>query len=181
MQTDLSTYNNEWYQPGPAFKRACWYLVNEVVFKSAFFPFYGFKNALLRLFGARVGRKVCIKPGVNIKYPWLLTLGDYTWIGEKVWIDNLASVTIGAHACLSQGAMLLCGNHDYSKSTFDLAVKPIVIEDGVWIGAHAVVCGGLTCYSHAVLSVGSVANRDLLAYHIYRGNPAESIKVRVIT
>ena len=180
MQTDLSSYNNDWYKPGSVFKRACWYVVNELVFKSALFPFYGLKNSLLRLFGASVGKKVCIKPGVNIKYPWFLTLGDHTWIGEKVWIDNLAKVTIGANSCLSQGASLLCGNHDYTKISFDLAVKPIVMEEGVWIGAHSVVCGGITCFSHAVLTVGSVANKDLLAYSIYRGNPAEKIKERII-
>ncbi|RYF85867.1 MAG: colanic acid biosynthesis acetyltransferase WcaF, partial [Chitinophagaceae bacterium] len=106
MTTDLSTYNNDWYQPGSAAKRACWYMVSLLFFKPSFLPFYGFKVFLLRLFGARVGKGVVIKPGVQVKYPWLLRVGNHCWLGEKVWIDNLAQVTISDHVCLSQGAFL---------------------------------------------------------------------------
>jgi putative colanic acid biosynthesis acetyltransferase WcaF len=121
-----------------------------------------------------------IKPSVNIKYPWFLSIGDYCWIGENVWIDNLTHVSIGNNVCISQGAMLLTGNHDFTKTTFDLIVKPIVIEDGVWIGAKSVVCPGVYCESHAVLSVQSVATKRLNAYAIFRGNPAQSVKSREI-
>lgn len=119
-----------------------------------------------------------IKPNVNIKYPWRLQINENAWIGEGVWIDNLAEVSIGANACLSQGAMLLTGNHDYSKPTFDLQTKNITLEEGVWIGAKAVVCPGVTCHSHSVLTVGSVATKDLSAYGIYQGNPAILVKNR---
>ncbi len=180
MNTELSTYNNDWYKPGPSFKRACWYPVNEIFFKSGIFPFYGLKRSLLRLFGAKLGKSVYIKPGVNIKYPWFLKTGDHVWIGEKVWIDNLALVTLGDNVCLSQGAFLVCGNHHYSRSTFDLIVQPIILESGSWIGANAVVCGGVTCGSHSVLTVASVASSNLLPYSIYQGNPAVKIKERVI-
>lgn len=127
-----------------------------------------------------MGKKVLIKPGVNIKYPWQLEIGDNCWIGERVWIDNLAKVRIGSHVCLSQGAMLLCGNHDYGKSTFDLILGEIKLEDGAWIGALSVVGPGVTVGSHALLSVGSVATRNLDGWKIYRGNPAEVVCERVI-
>lgn len=91
-------------------------------------PSSSLRIRLLRLFGARMGKGVVIKPSVNIKYPWNLSIGDYSWIGENVWIDNLTHVAIGSNVCISQGAMLLCGNHDYKRPTFDLMVKPIVIE-----------------------------------------------------
>ena len=178
MRTDLSQYDNSWYQPGPKVKRIIWYFINLLFFKSAF-PFSGLKAGLLRAFGARVGRGVGIKPHVSIKYPWFLTIGDYTWIGERVWIDNLTDVVIGANVCLSQEAYLLTGNHNYKKPTFDLMLGKIVLEDGVWIGARAVVCPGVTCYSHAVLTVSSVATQNLEAYGIYTGNPAEKIKQRL--
>jgi putative colanic acid biosynthesis acetyltransferase WcaF len=180
MTTDLSTYNNKWYNPGSLLKRACWFLVSGLFFRSGFFPFYGIKVSLLEIFGADVGKGVVIKPGVHIKYPWLLKLGNYCWIGENVWIDNLAMVEIGNHVCISQGALLLTGNHDYSKPAFDLMVKSIVLEDGVWVGAKAVVCPGVTCHSHAVLSVGSVATQSLEAYGVYQGNPCIKIKTREI-
>ncbi len=135
---------------------------------------------MLRLFGANIGKGVLIKPGVNIKYPWFLEIGDHCWIGENAWIDNLAKVTLGAHVCISQGAYLLTGNHDYGKPGFDLIVKEIIIEDGVWIGARSVICAGVTCKSQAVLSAGAVATKDLEANSIYQGNPAVKIRDRFI-
>jgi len=174
MKTDLSTYTTGDYSPGRGkLVVACWYLVNTLFFKNSLSVFSGLKRFLLRLFGASVGEGVIIKPKVNIKYPWRLEVGDHSWIGEGVWIDNLAEVKIGKHVCLSQGAMLLTGNHNYKKETFNLITEPIKLEDGVWIGAQSVVCPGVQCKSHCILSVGSVANKDMEEYSIYQGNPAE--------
>lgn len=179
-KTDISKFSNNWYKPGAGILvRALWYLVNVCFFKSGN-PFSGLKVFLLRLFGAKVGKGVVIKPFVNIKYPWNLSIGNYTWIGEEVWIDNLATIKIGSNVCISQGAMLLTGNHNYKRSTFDLMVKDIVLEDGVWIGAKSLVAPGITCRSHSVLSVLSVAVDDLEPYCIYHGNPAAKVRNRVI-
>lgn len=181
MKTDLSIYDNSWYKTGAGpLRRGCWYLVNSCFFQGYLFPFSGLKRTLLRLFGARISKGVVIKPNVNIKYAWNLEVGPYTWIGEKVWIDNLVPVKIGGHACLSQGSMLLTGNHNYKKSSFDLIVSPIVLEDGVWIGAKSLVCPGVTCHSHAVLAAQSVATANLEPYTIYAGNPAVKVRDRQI-
>jgi len=177
MQTHLNQYNNSWYHPGAnVFKRTLWYMVNAFIFKSSWLPVSAIKVILLRIFGASIGKGVNIKPCVNIKYPWKLSIGNDTWIGENVWIDNLDTTAIGANCCISQGALLLCGNHNYKKDTFDLMIGKILLEDGVWIGAKATVCPGVTCKSHAILSAGSVATKNLEPYSIYQGNPA--IKVR---
>lgn len=178
MKTDLSNYNNNWYQPGGKLKILLWFVINVLFFINPLNPVSSLKVFLLKCFGARIGTGVVIKPGVNIKYPWLLTIGDYSWIGEKVWIDNLAQVTIGKHACISQEAMLLCGNHNYKKSTFDLMVGEIIIEDGAWVGAKSVVCPNVKIESHAILTVNSVATKTLEAYYIYQGNPAKQIRKR---
>ena len=179
-KTDLSKYNNDWYQPGGSLlKNACWYFVNAIFIHSAF-PFSSVKVFLLRLFGASIGTSVTIKPNVTIKYPWHLTIGNHVWVGEGVWIDNLSRVTINNHCCISQGAMLLCGNHDFTKSTFDLIVKDITLEEGVWIGAKSIVCPGVSIGSHSVLTVNSVATSNLEPWGIYQGNPAIKIKERVI-
>lgn len=135
---------------------------------------------LLRFFGAKVGTGVVIKPNVRIKNPWRLIVGNYCWIGEDVWIDNIENVSIGNNVCLSQGAILLTGNHDYSKSDFQPKYDKIIIEDGVWICAKAIVCPGVVCKSHAVLTVNSVATKDLEEMRIYTGNPAVYIRDRVI-
>jgi putative colanic acid biosynthesis acetyltransferase WcaF len=179
LTTDLSKFNNQWYNPGNPVKRIIWYFVNAIFFNSAF-PFINIKILLLRCFGCKVGKGVVIKPFVNIKYPWRLKIGNHVWIGEKVWIDNLGFVVLHDHVCISQGAMLLCGNHHYKKSAFDLVVGNITIEQGAWIGAKATVCPGVKVGSHTVLTVGSVATSRLSAWGIYQGNPAQKIKERVI-
>lgn len=171
--TDLSRYDNSWYNPGGSgLKRTLWYFVNAIFIKNHLNPLSSLKVGLLRMFGGRIGRGVVIKPGVNIKYPWMLSIGDYSWIGEDVWIDNLARVEIGANCCVSQGAMLLCGNHNYKLQTFDLIVKPITIGDGAWIGAKSVVCPGVSVGENAILTVASIATSDLLPDTIYQGTPA---------
>jgi putative colanic acid biosynthesis acetyltransferase WcaF len=179
-RTDLSSFSNPEYNPGASFiKRGFWHLVSAAFFQSRF-PVNGIKVMLLKLFGARIGAGLIIKPSVNIKSPWLLNVGAHCWIGEHVWIDNLVPVSLGDNCCLSQGAMLLTGNHNYKKSTFDLITGEIHLEEGVWIGAKAVVCPGVKCRSHALLTVGSVATSTLEAYSIYQGNPAQKVRERVV-
>ena len=162
------------------FKQILWYITNVLFFINPLNPISALKVFLLKLFGSKVGKGVVMKPGVNIKYPWKLSIGDFSWIGENVWIDNLDEVVIGNNAVLSQGALLLCGNHNFKKPSFDLITKPIILEDGVWIGAKSMVTGGVVCKSHSVLAVNSVASNNLEEYSIYRGNPAEKIKSREI-
>jgi len=181
MKTDLSRFDNSWFKPGTsALKLTLWYYCNSWIFNSYFLPVSGIKCQLLRMFGAKIGKGVIIKPKVNIKYPWKLEIGNHVWIGEEVWIDNLDRVRIGDNCCLSQGALLLCGNHNYKLETFDLITREIQLEDGVWIGAKSVVCPGVTCRSHSVLAVGSVSTCDMEAYTIYQGNPAIEKKKRII-
>jgi len=181
-RTDLSRFDNSDYHPGAGpLKRLAWYLCSTMFIHSHALLPYSVKCGILRLFGARVGKGVVIKPRVNIKYPWKLKVGDHSWIGEGAWIDCLDTVDIGANVCVSQGALILSGNHDYSKSTFDLMVRPIIIADGAWIGARSVVTQGVHVGEHAVLSVGSVASSNLEPFGIYRGNPAQKIKTRTIT
>lgn len=181
LRVDLSNYNVGKYS---AFKgvfiKSLWYLVNILFFRSNLFPVYKFKRFLLRVFGAKLGKGVVIKPGVNIKYPWLLEIEDFVWIGEGVWIDNLTNVKIGGNVCISQGAMLLTGNHNYKRTSFDLIIGKITLEDGVWIGAKSVICHGVTCKSHSILTVSSVAVNELESYGIYQGNPAVKVRERII-
>lgn len=180
MKTDLSSFDNDWYKPGHTLKISLWYFTNVLFFLNPLFPFSGFKVILLRLFGAVIGKGVLIKPGVNIKYPWMLEIGDHCWIGEKVWIDNLGEVKIGNNVCISQGAMLLCGNHDYTRESFDLITKEIILEDGVWIGAQSIVTPGIICRTHSILTVNSVATRNMDPYFIYQGNPAIKVRARKV-
>lgn len=178
---NLSTFRNDWYDRGaPRWKELCWLFVSAAFFRHPLSLWNDAKISWLRLFGAKIGQGVLIKPQVQIKFPWQLQIGDHAWIGENVWIDNLATVSIGSDVCISQGAYLLTGNHNYKKTSFDLVVKPIAIENGAWLGAKTIVCPGVTVGSHAVLTAGSVAVSDLETYYIYQGNPAIKVRQRII-
>lgn len=179
-QVDNASYKTTIDIGASRFKQLAWYMTNILFFKNPFNILSSSKVYLLKLFGARIGQGVLIKPAVNIKYPWKLQVGDYSWIGEDVWIDNLSDVVIGNNVTLSQGSLLLTGSHDPMKTTFDFISIPIVLEDGVWIGAKAVVFGGVTCRSHSILGLNSVAEKDLEPYTIYKGNPAIPVLTRTI-
>lgn len=141
-------------------------------------PSSKFRKYVLVLFGAKIGIEPRIRPGVIVKFPWKLKMGDYVWLGENCWIDNLEAVIIGNHCCISQGAMICTGNHDYKSSEFSLNAKPVVLEDGVWIGARSVVCPGVTAAEQSVLSAGSVINTTMEANTVYQGNPAVAKRQR---
>ncbi len=180
-KTDLSKFNNSWYYPGAGIiKCTIWYFLNAFFLLNPSNPFSFIKKILLKMFGAKIGKGVVLKPSINIKYPWRLVVGNNVWIGENVWIDNLEDVIIGNNVSISQGAMLLCGNHDYKKETFDLITGKITLEDGVWIGAKSIVCPGIICKSHSILAVNSVATKNLDEYTIYQGNPAVEVRKREI-
>jgi putative colanic acid biosynthesis acetyltransferase WcaF len=174
----LDLFNNENFERGrPRLVELLWVLASSLFFAS-WIPGSRPRVAVLRLFGADVGTGVVIKPRVKIKFPWKLKVGDHSWIGEDVWIDNLASVHVGNHCCISQGAYLCTGSHDWSKDTFDLKVGAITLQDGVWIAARAVVAPGVTAGAGAVLGLGSVATGDLAPSTVYLGAPAREIRKR---
>lgn len=178
---NLSRFNNNWYSPKASkIKQILWYFCNILFFINPLNPVSKIKVILLRMFGAKVGIGVVIKPAINIKYPWLLSIGNHVWIGENVWIDNLTDVEIQDNSCISQGALLLCGSHDYKKETFDLIVGRITLEKGAWVGAKSIVCQGVICKTHSVLAAGSVATQSLEANTIYQGNPAVAKRKREI-
>jgi putative colanic acid biosynthesis acetyltransferase WcaF len=176
-----ASFDNDWYEVGRNKLIAIlWYFINILFFINPLNPISSLKIFLLRLFGAKVGKGVLIKPCVNIKYPWKLSIDDYSWIGENVWIDNLDNVNIGKNVCISQGAMLLTGNHNYKKTTFDLMIGTITLEEGSWIGAKSLVGPNVVCKSHSILAINSVTTQDLEPYTIYQGNPAQKVRQRII-
>ena len=178
---DLSKYDNTDYYTGAGkIKMIIWYFVNFTIFSSWLFPSSRLKRGVLRVFGARIGKGVVIKPRVNIKYPWNLTIGEYSWVGEGCWIDNLAHVSIGSNVCISQDAYLLTGNHDYKDQHFGLITKEITIEDAAWVGAKSIVCPGSIMRKGSILTVGSVLSGETSVNGIYQGNPAKLIRERKI-
>jgi putative colanic acid biosynthesis acetyltransferase WcaF len=170
---DLSSFDNSWYDPGrPLGVRLAWMAVSGAFFHTAFPWPSGLKASLLRVFGATVGNGVIIKPRVTVKYPWHLVIGDHTWIGEGVWLDSIGRIVIGSHVCLSQEVMVETGNHDWSKSAFDLLVAEVIVEDGAWAAVRSLLLPGSRLATHAVLGAGAVLSGNTEPYGIYVGNPA---------
>lgn len=170
---DLALTTNAGYRPGRPFPiRALWLLVESLVFVNPIVTSYGLKRYVLRMFGAQIGTAVIIKPGVKVKYPWRLVVGDNAWIGERAWIDNMEDVRIGANAVLSQGAYICTGNHDWSDPGMALAPMPTVIEDGAWVAAFARVGPGVRIAEESVVVLGAVVLSDTEPRGVYAGNPA---------
>jgi putative colanic acid biosynthesis acetyltransferase WcaF len=159
---------------------ALWHFIGSPLLRSELVPFSNLKCLVLSAFGARIGRGVYIKPGVRVKFPWYLNVGDHTWLGERLWIDNLAQVTIGSHACVSQDVYMCTGNHDWSHPHMKLFHKPIELKDGCWVAARSMLCPGVTVGECAVVLGGSVVAANVPDYEVHGGNPAVFCKIRKI-
>ena len=181
MNVDLSLTTNRDYMPGrPFVVRALWVAVEALLLLNPLVSSYRLKRAILRLFGAHVGDHVIIKPGVHVKYPWRLWVGDNCWLGERCWIDNMEDVTLGDNVVVSQGAYLCTGNHDWTDPGMGLTAQPILIGNGAWVGAFARVAPGRRLAEESILLLGGVMLRDSEPRGIYAGNPAELVRWRVL-
>jgi len=132
-----------------------WYLIGNIIINS-FIPGSFLKVLILKFFGANIGQNVVIKPYVKIKFPWKLKIGNNSWIGEKVWIDNLDKVTIGANSCISQGVYFCTGNHNFKIETFDLSTREIVVGNHCWVAAKSIIKPGTTIEDNTFIKIGSI-------------------------
>jgi putative colanic acid biosynthesis acetyltransferase WcaF len=135
-----------------------------------------FRAALLRAFGAKIGRGLWLGSNVNISYPWRLAVGDDVWIGDDVGILSLAQVTIESNVCVARRSFLCTGSHDFRTEDFKLKVAPILIRNGSWIAIGSLIIAGVTIGEGAVVSAGSVVLKDVPANCLVRGNPAAVVR-----
>ena len=164
---DLSAFDNSEFDRGaPRTKELVWLVVSALTVAGPI-PGSRWRATLLRAFGAKIAKGVVFKPRVQIKFPWRLEIGSNSWIGEGAWIDNLAMVRIGGDTCISQGAYLGTGNHDWTSPAFDLVTAPITLEDQCWVGAGASVAPGTYMEQGAVLGMGAVGSGRLNGWTIY--------------
>ena len=177
----LAQYCNNWYRPGGSvLKRTAWFLLGQPLVRCGWMPLSALRIGVLRLFGAKIGRGVTIKPAVEIKYPWHLVVGDDCWIGEHAWIDNLSQVRLENNVCVSQGAYLCTGNHDWSDPHFGLIVAPIHLCAGAWAGAKCILLPGTVLGEGAIAGAGAVVSGTIAPYEIHAGNPARFVRMRVV-
>jgi putative colanic acid biosynthesis acetyltransferase WcaF len=180
-QIDLRNYDNSWYSPGrSAIWRVAWFFLGLPLLRAQWLPSSGVRVSILRAFGAHIGERVVIRPGTHIKYPWYLVVGDDCWLGERCWIDNLTTVRLGKNVCVSQGAYLCTGNHDWGDKNFGLMIAPILLNDGSWAGAMSILLPGAVLGTGAVAAAGSVISGSVPDFEIHSGNPAKFLRKRTL-
>lgn len=176
----LDRYTNNDFRRGASRPTEAFWLLISSLLVSSWLPGSAWRATLLRLFGASIGKGVVFKPRVVVKFPWRLHIGDFCWIGERVWIDNLTDVRLGDHVCLSQSAYLCTGSHDWSHENFDLITKPILIESHAWICANAMLAPGTIVEQGAVLAFGAIGHGRLSKWQIYTSS-GERIERKIIS
>lgn len=175
----LDQFSNDDFDRGASLLKEMAWIVLSGLLVASWVPGSRWRVTLLRAFGANIGSGVVIKPGVQVKFPWRLSLDDHVWIGEKVWIDNLAHVTIGDNCCLSQGAYLCTGSHDWSDPVFGLVTRPIVLEGECWVGAKACLAPGAVMERGAVLAMGAIGRGRLTGWQVHSTGKDTISKTRI--
>lgn len=172
----LAEFRGTGYDKGrPIWVQALWFAVQNLVFASWWVP-ARMRPRLLRAFGAQVEPGVFIRHGVRVLWPWKLSIGADSWIGEGVWLLNLEPIAIGSNVCLSQEAFVCTGGHDSRSRSFEYANRPIVVEDSAWVGARAILLGGVTVGVGATVGAGVVVRQDVAPHSLLvpAGSPEQS-------
>lgn len=162
----------------PAWLVQLWWMVQALLFRASPQVLYGWRRFLLRLFGAKVGKNVIVRPTVRITYPWKVSIGDNSWIGDEVNIYSLGPVVIGSNSVISQKSYLCTGSHDYRRSDFAIFYKPITIGDQVWIATDVFIAPGVEVGDGAVVGARSSVFNNLEGGFVYAGHPLKRVRKR---
>ena len=155
-----------------------WWLVQATFINSSPQVFYGWRRFWLRMFGAKIGKKTLIRPTVKITYPWKVSIGDYSWIGDDVVLYSWGEIEIGSNTVISQKSYLCTGSHDYTKETFDIFARKITIGDSCLLATYVFVTPGITISDGAIVGARSSVFRDIDANTINAGAPSKMIRIR---
>ena len=140
---------------------------------------YGWRRLILRCFGAKIGKSVIIRPTAQFTYPWKISIGDYSWIGDDVVLYSLGNIIIGNNTVISQKSYICTGTHDYTKPNFHIYAEDIVIKDQCWLASDVFVSPGVTIGQRTVVGARSTVITDLGDNSVYVGSPAKFIKKRL--
>lgn len=156
-----------------------WYIVHASIFKMSPQVLYNWRRFLLRIFGARIGKNVKIRPSVKNIFPWKLNVGDNSWIGDDVDLYSLGEIFIGKNVVISQKSYLCTGSHDLLSEDFRIFANAIIIEDQCWIGADVYIAPGVSIGKGTVVGARSSVFNSLPPNMICKGSPAKAIKCRL--
>jgi putative colanic acid biosynthesis acetyltransferase WcaF len=169
---DLRQYNQSNFDRGkPGWFVLLWWLVQAIVFPLTPHPFNHIRRWLLRLFGARIGRGVIVRPTARFTYPWKVEIGDWSWIGDDVVFYSLDRISIGKHCVISQKSYLCTGTHDPQDPAFRLITASVIIHDGAWIAADCFLSPGVEIGANALIGARSSVFKNMPAGFVCMGNP----------
>jgi putative colanic acid biosynthesis acetyltransferase WcaF len=169
---DLRLYDQSWFDRGrPGWSILLWWLVQAIAFPLSLHNASGFRCWLLRLFGAKIGKGVLIRPTARFTYPWKIAIGDYSWIGDDVVLYSLDRIAIGTQCVISQECYLCTGSHNFQDVAFGLKTAPIIIGNGVWIAADCFISPGVTIGANAIVGARSSVFKDIPEQQVAWGNP----------
>lgn len=143
-----------------------WAIVEPLLVRSSLQLSSRLRVATLRFFGARIGSGVITRPGLRVRFPWKLEVGDRSWLGEDVWLHNQDRLVIGSDVVISQGSFVTTGTHAF-RTDMALKTRPIQIQNGAWVTSRAVVLGGVTIGESALVLPNTVVRSDVPANAIF--------------
>ena len=176
---DLRTYDLANHDRGrSSLTVIIWWLVQAIAFPLSLHNFNSFRGWLLRLFGAKIGKAVVIRPTARFIYPWKVEIGDYSWIGDDVVFYSVDRIIIGSHCVISQKSYLCTGSHDFKDKSFALIVAPVKIGNGAWIATDCFVAPGVCIGSNSVIGARSSVMRSIPAQQVAWGTPCTPRYIR---
>jgi putative colanic acid biosynthesis acetyltransferase WcaF len=156
-----------------------WWILYTVFFKTSPQVMYGWRRFLLRSFGAKIGKKVIIRPTAQFTYPWKISIGDYSWIGDEVVLYSLGEIEIGSNTVISQRSYICTGSHDYKSDDFRIYASKITIGSKCWLATDVYVAPSITIGENTVVGARSSVFKDLPSNKVCMGSPAKPIKDRI--
>ncbi len=158
-----------------------WWAVQATFFRMSPQVLYGWRRFLLRLFGCAIGKGALVRPTVDITYPWKVSIGDHSWIGDHVTLYSLEEIHIGDNVVISQHSYICTGSHDIESPTFEIYARPVVIETEAWLATDVFVAPGVRLGRGAVVGTRGTVLHDLPPMMVCVGSPAEPIRPRIKT
>ena len=179
MQQDLSRFSiSSDFRGRPGWFVQLWWIVQALFFKTSPQFMYGWRRFLMRCFGADIGKKVILRPSMHTQFPWKVTIGDHSWIGDDVVLYSLGNITIGKNVVISQRSYLCTGSHDYTKVDFPIFQREITVEDECWLATDVFVGPGVKIGKGTIVGARSSVFQSLPENQICFGSPAKVIKQR---
>ncbi len=177
---NLNEYNQDDFSRGKSgLYIILWWFIQGTVFRYSFHNMYGWRSFLLKLFGAKIGKNVKIRSSVKFTYPWKVSIGDFSWIGDEVTLYSLDKIVIGKNCVISQKCYLCTGSHDIKSKKFKLLTLPIIVKDFSWIATDVFVHPGVIVEKNSIIGARSNVTKNTVENSINIGNPSKFIKFRI--